>query len=108
VLNKLSGWKRVGLVLSVLWALGSFLYVRNIQITRADQLYEWAWRGCINGDYSKFSACLDEFSYQRALTTTAYWPDVAFYALAPIVAAWLACWIGIRTYRWVREGFRSL
>lgn len=40
---RVNGWQRVGIVLSVLWAIGAAIFVRNAQVQNADSLYKMQW-----------------------------------------------------------------
>ncbi|SRR5713101_3147421 len=40
---RLTGWQRVGILLSVVWALGAGIYMRNADVERADNFAKFAY-----------------------------------------------------------------
>ena len=101
---RLNGWQRIGLVLSVLWALGAAMHERNKQVYAAHELFQSQYRMCLE-QADAVKNCHDNVSLQVAMDDTAYWPDVAFYAFSPVIAGWLVVLITLRTFRWVSVGF---
>ncbi len=100
---RLNGWQRIGLVLSVLWALGAAIHERNKQVDAAHELFQSQYRMCL--EQADAAKNCDNVSLQVAMDATAYWPDVAFYAFGPVMAGWLVVLITLRTFRWVSVGF---
>jgi hypothetical protein len=101
---RLNGWQRIGLVLSVLWALGAGIHERNKQANAANELFQSQYRMCLE-QADPVKNCNDTVSLQAAMDATAYWPNVAFYAFGPVIAGWFVVLITIRTFRWVSDGF---
>ena len=102
---RLNGWQRMGLVLSVLWALGAAIYERNEQVKSADALYQLKAQACFTGQADTTKECLNKVSLQDAMDATANWADVAFYAFGPVIAGWIVTLIAISTFRWISAGF---
>ena len=100
-----NGWQRVGVVLSVLWAIGAAIYIRSAQVQSADSLFKMEFSTCLNEQGSTIEACSNTVSLQHAMDITADWPDVAFFAFAPVIAGWLVAYIALKTFRWVKTGF---
>jgi hypothetical protein len=101
---RLNGWQRIGLVLSVLWVIGSAIHERNKQVNAAHELFQFQYRMCLEKADS-MKKCGDTVSLQAAMDATASWSNVAFYAFGPVIAGWLVALISIRTFRWVSDGF---
>jgi hypothetical protein len=101
---RLNGWQRIGVTLSVIWAVGAFIVTRNSQLRGKNSLYEQLSQTCFLGDRASLDKCLSDAS-ENAMHSTTYWPDVAFFAVAPPLAAWLIAYIGVLTVRWVGKGF---
>jgi hypothetical protein len=79
---RLGGWTRIGIVASVLWALGA---------GGAAFYAQWkAVSGCPSCPFNSLSGCL----------TVA-----ALAAFVPLLFFWLLAWVIRATYRWVRRGF---
>ena len=102
---RLNGWQRIGVVLSVLWALGAAIYERNEQVKSADTLYQLKAQTCFTDPADIAKDCLDKVSLQDVSHATANWSDVAFYAVGPVVVGWLVALIALSTFRWIRAGF---
>lgn len=101
----LNGWYRIGVVLSVLWALGTSISIRNDQIQRADALYKDQYHTCSLSSPTNLNYCDETVSLQAATHATANWMDVAFYSLAPILLAWCLALVSVKTFKWIKTGF---
>jgi hypothetical protein len=101
---RLNGWQRIGLVSSAVWALGAALHIRNEQVNAAEDMFQFQYRMCLD-QANPVKNCSHTVSLQAAMDATAYWPDVAFYAVGPVIAGWFIVLITISTIRWVSDGF---
>ena len=102
---KLNGWHRIGIVLSVLWALGAFISIRKYQINLADALYRDQYHNCSISGPTNMSYCDETVSLQAAMDATANWVDVAFYSLFPVVVGWILVLVSVKTIKWIKNGF---
>ena len=102
---KLIGWHRIGLVLSVLWALGASISIRNDQIQRADSLYRDQYHTCSLSSPNSLTFCDETVSLEAAMHATANWMDVATFSLAPILLAWCLALVSVKTFKWIKMGF---
>ena len=115
-MNRLTGWQRIGIVLSILWCLGVLGFA-------AKAYYEYSQEAAIEASNAeclatarkgpsaeeKEKACgtlppRSEASAQGGAPTS---PVPGFLALLffPIVVSWLLVYVGMWTTRWVRAGF---
>jgi hypothetical protein len=119
---RLNGWQRIGIVLSVVWAVGAFIYARDAAENRAEEFARSAYQICFDnarrvlGDESDPSAqshydaalngCYAELQRTRAVWLAGSWGDAAITALVPIPVAWLLAWGLVALVRWIRRGFQ--
>jgi hypothetical protein len=115
--RKLSGWKRIGIVASVVWAVGGFIWANNNALSRND----WIIRNkieCKAESYQRSSQGLQpgpgdltadecETRYNKIWEKAIqhHWEEAAIFALVPIPFAWIIGWGLISIVRWVRAGF---
>jgi hypothetical protein len=97
---KLNGWHRIGVVLSVLWAIVAFCWTRSIQVKNGHELF----RSCL---YKTTSYC-ENISLQSALDETANWTDVTFFSLFPIVIGWILAFLSVKVFKWIKTGFEKI
>jgi hypothetical protein len=114
---RLSGWQRVGIIASVLWALGAGLVTRIHDARHAQQEYEFVYNTCIDqkraqqADSTKplsketVSECQKEGGELYQLVLASSWENVAIVALVPIPLGWLLVYAVVWIWRWVRRGF---
>jgi hypothetical protein len=106
---RLSGWQRIGIVASALWAIGAGLVTRLNDARGANLSYRVAYDTCREREkaqqHNDFSVCHEEGwkAYQLSLADS--WEDVAIVALVPIPFGWLLAYIVVGVWRWVRRGF---
>jgi hypothetical protein len=104
---RLNGLQRIGVVLSILWAIGAAIYIRSAQVKNANLLFQLEFRACLNERNTSNEICSNRISLQNAMDATAYWPDVAFFAFGPVIIGWLVALITLKTIRWVKTGFSN-
>jgi hypothetical protein len=107
MLEQLSGWQRVGVVLSMLWiAWGVWFY--------ADQQSEHALRmAAIDQDLCFYEKQNDPARDCNNVWTSSYnrfykvkGVDLALVALGPVLGGWLIAWLAFATFKRVRAGLR--
>ena len=105
-MKKLNGWQRIGIITSVLWAVGSFFYVRSDQVKFAREWYQALLKTCYSSTEDR-AACLDEAARQHSnlIGSPAQFIDAFGTALVPVILAWILIPLIIKIYNWVREGF---
>jgi hypothetical protein len=100
---RLNGWQRIGIVLSVIWAIGGGIWGNNLGIHEGD----WVIRRleyCLARETDP-APCHAEFDkyYPRAIAT--HWASAAIVGLVPIPLVWLMIYGLIGLWRWIRRGF---
>jgi hypothetical protein len=110
----MSGWQRIGVVISVLWLVGLPVYVLNDNNQRVyNNVLD-----CITPEKLAGGATFDQVLQRCHAVYGPYlsWGDLARFfrdnvemstgfLLGPIILLWLVGWIVLGTVRWVRRGF---
>jgi hypothetical protein len=104
----MNGWKRIGIILSVLWVVIGGIWTRTVI---GDYLTKGAWSQldwCVKYS-SKDKDCYAEFhdNFQRDLTDGGINIQNASFTFGPLLLAWVLCYIIARLTRWVAAGFRQ-
>ena len=104
---RLNGWQRIGIVLSIVWAVGAAIHTRN------DELDTWK-RGtsldytlCMAGKQVDWPKCLAELTATLKKGSDPYWSNIAFAAFGPVLAGWIVAYLLLWIFRWVRRGFET-
>jgi hypothetical protein len=92
---RLNGWQRIGIVASVIWAIGAPIYMDSAAERDADEKFSWV--QC----FQRASRAYE--SVPRYHFTSA---NGAFVALAPIPVGWLIAYALVYLVRWIRAGFK--
>ena len=91
---KLNGWQRIGIALSILWAVVAGIHTRNDDVDRAENFVKFAYKVCSDGKMvahdTDLSSCEKEKAVQRETWMKDSDKNVAFAALAPIPFGWIA------------------
>jgi hypothetical protein len=104
------GWARLGIVLSVVWAVVVFFYVRNSDLERAGKVSNLTYSTCSDAKAAAKSYDFEECSKEASRTYLSMdpGPSNAFVgALLPLPFMWLAVWLVVAVVRWVVRGFRA-
>jgi hypothetical protein len=134
---RLNGWQRIGIVLSVVWAVGATIYAHHVAFASAEQLGDGVYHACFDvafsrylaecqreggaapsecpSAYSRYDAALDSCYARKTQLMTAQlkgaWLGAMLEALVPIPIVWLL--VGLLAYvlaglvRWIRAGFNA-
>jgi hypothetical protein len=102
---RLTGWQRVGIVLSVVWAIGGAFWGNQIGLSQGDWTVA-AYRVCLDtrGDDA---ACSTEFHRAFTAAVSDHWTVAIIVGLAPIPLGWLAVYTLVGVGRWVKRGFKK-
>ena len=105
----LNRWQRIGIVVSLIWILGSVIYVRSFQVETAGVLFDFVLRTCneLTSAVQERDKCIDD-----AVTKYTNWlsiksvdlENIALASLGPVIAGWLLIFLSIRIVRWVNAG----
>jgi len=108
---KLNGWKRIGIVASIVWILGAGIYTLkatgNTDEKRASEIIQ----SCIEGGpYTKEfdDACGRRGADYLRETGTSEWVEAASVALIPVPLGWGLTYLILFLVRWIRRGFVPL
>ena len=109
---RLKHWVRIGIVLSVVWMVGSAVHTYNGYVERADNFVKLAYEACASSKQIKndtdLSSCEVERKAHRTTWMAGSGEGAAFVALAPLPFAWLAVFILVYMIRAQIVGFRAV
>lgn len=118
---KINGWQRIGIVASLLWALGAGVYERNKTLENATNYYLSVTTD-LCPQIAKDTVAVDETehaSYLKCLIKTAKEAEsmkaltgesilkLLPFSFVPVVAGWLLAYLSLMTFRWIRVGFAA-
>lgn len=110
-MNKLNGWLRICVVLTVLWVLGAGLYTNKMVGDQGMKTSMVVYTLCLNqGAQSKeldAKDCSQKSNEAYDLAVQHRLQDVLGIALIPVPIFWLIGFIIFRVYRWVKKGFAA-
>lgn len=108
--SALSGWMRIGVVLSMLFFLFSSWYGLGVwadDVDRLDSMYRTTCNRKHKNDVVEWSKCQD-FARDEAIRVirprSVY---VLGYAIFPLVSFWIFAFISGKIARWIAVGFRK-
>jgi hypothetical protein len=104
MMQRLGGWQRLGLIISVCWVVGSFIVLRFYTYRQGISSAN-AFVGLCTSAGKPFDQCWTEIDEYRRIATEVYWPPLLIVSLGPLPLFWLLGWAIIRTTRWIRAGF---
>jgi hypothetical protein len=110
---KLSGWKRIGIVASILWILGAGAHTYDSEMSSSSDMIASIHVECdsnlagMTGEdrTAAFDKCNKEAedSLARALTNARL--TAAFIAFVPVPLGWGFAYLILFAIRWIRRGF---
>jgi hypothetical protein len=109
---RLNRWVWVGILFSVIWAVGAAVYTHNDDAERADHFVKYAYNVCtssktINHD-NDMSSCDAERKTNLKTWMEGSNKGAAFVALAPIPLAWFVVFVLVYVVRAQIIGFRAV
>jgi hypothetical protein len=99
---RLNAWQRVGIVVSIVWAVAAAICQRNADVERAQDFVKYAFKVCTDAQSLSRdkdpAGCSQESETHRAIWLAGSWSNVALVSLVPIAFGWLAVYtiVGIR------------
>jgi hypothetical protein len=105
---RLSGWQRLGLVLSVAWVIG-FVGINRVWVTRkAAAAYSYALQTCrAHEDVAERLGCSQAADAIFNSDIKPRWAPLLLAAAWPVPLLWMLGWLAIWAGRWVRQGFEQ-
>jgi hypothetical protein len=122
---RLNGWHRIGILISVIFMIGSAFYQRLEQAELEILRHRVAYLGksiCVENARANIpappagfvldaeTACIND--YEKAIDgifafTNIKMMDIIYHAIFPVLAAWIIAYFLIFTFRWIRRGFEG-
>lgn len=107
--RRLGGWTRVGIIASIVWAVGAWFYWTEHLATVASDAYGFSARICYSIQNSRpqpdYAKCHAEAGQYMDTMMTGRREEPVVLALLPIPFAWLIVYLIVKVWRWVRAGF---
>jgi hypothetical protein len=109
--NHTRGWRRIGVILSVIWFVGFGLYAWTDSTTQSSNFYKASLSVCYglskpaDGDRCKNEATA--LFKQEADKRWEQFPLFLAFDLATVAVGWLLVWAVVALVRWVGRGFSS-
>ena len=105
---RLSGWQRLGVVLTLIWLAG-FVSVNRFWAThKAAANYSYALQACLrHQDVSERLGCSQAADAVFNSETKPRWGRLLLAAAWPVPLFWMLGWLAIWAGRWVRDGFEE-
>jgi hypothetical protein len=103
---RLNGWQRIGIVLSMLWAVVGGLWGNHIDIQEGGAIPIAHYKWCISQPDYDDDECSHTFDEEYAAGVRGHWALPAIVGLVPIPVAWLLVYIVVWTVRWIGRGFQ--
>ena len=112
-MRKLKMWQRLGIVISLLWIIGGGLWQRTSDVSRASNMAQSQYQPCsetasqlTSGATAANEKCMSESLKTFNIFLEGSWGNVAFFAVGPVLLAWLLAYLTLWTTRWVLAGRR--
>ena len=106
---RLNGWQRIGIIASVVWAIGAPIYLDHAAEQKAWEWFRASYEICRSNPGNDGNTCsemasraYDNVSRYRFFADTG---NVAFVSLVPIVLGWLLAYALVYLVGWIRAGF---
>jgi hypothetical protein len=108
---RLNGWKRIGVVISVIWLLGAFMHTYNTETKEYWDREGPLRTACINANESRKAQGWETFDCNKSYSDA--WAAfkkqtiilAAAVAVVPIPFGWLFVYLIIGITRWIKVGF---
>jgi hypothetical protein len=107
MVNKFKGWQRFGIVASVVWLVGSFMFflgrATEVGVTAASSIYAM----CVAA-VPRVKDCSAELTRNVQLFTSNRWAEATINAVVPLLLIWLFIYIAMRVNRSIAAGRLSI
>jgi hypothetical protein len=105
----MNGWKRIGIILSVLWVVVGGLWVRGKVMDDMGFLAKFELDNCTTYLHpDDTNQCYANFDAMWQHDVPNLWLNInnAIWTLGPLLLAWLLVYVLVGLTRWVGAGFR--
>jgi len=110
----MNGWKRIGIIVSVVWFLGGGFYAYDSEIHRAENFVAFTHGLCDNNlkvykDLNERDAAFEQCNkgaedvLTEAISSAPF--DGALVGIVPIILGWPIVYLLLFLVRWVKRGF---
>ena len=127
MIRALTGWQRIGVILSALWFVGFGVFLFEHEMSERNSFLDWQLGNCLKIAEMRreplqpddpvhaqimrdLRNCTDRASDFFTEQVGKLWSNIWVLLLvdvATIVLAWLLAWIVVRLVRWVLRGFHK-
>jgi hypothetical protein len=97
-------WQRIAIVVSVLWAIGAWLYTVNSFERDAKLISDRMYDDCVVRRSDTGEDCYSTMKQTNHFQMALGRKQAAARALLPIPLAWMAIWLVNRIVLWIRRG----
>jgi hypothetical protein len=106
---KLNGWKRIGIVASVMWVLGAYTHAFNSEYDSTIKTSTLLSQDCFEraDGQGEWQLCQKQQDEYIAAVYPAEVKWAALFALVPVPLGWGFVYLVLFIVRWVRHGFSS-
>lgn len=112
---RLNGWQRIGIIASVIWLLAGAAIGDKILIDRVNDAQRVSRAECLSQPHPPWPTNEDaknsiQACYEKAWIEITALDEVraaAVFAIGPILFSWVAAYLLLALFRWVRAGFKQ-
>jgi hypothetical protein len=103
---RLNGWQRIGIVLSVVWALVGYFLANAYYSDMAAGYARFSTISCFSTPQINIGECYI-ISEMECLVAAGIWDNAVTASLVPVLLALLIAYAFIGLWRWIRRGFNA-
>lgn len=106
----LNRWQRIGVIISVIWAVGAGISQRTSDIDSANEFSRLSFSICAKSkdlqNDQDLGPCFKEMSKNFDIWIDGKWVNVIYASIIPIPIGWIAVLGLVKLFRWVKAGER--
>ena len=104
---KLNGWRRIGVIVSIIWAIGAAFFERKRQVDSVNELLVTQLNHCSPAFTDECFNLAHKLHSDLIAFGSLRVADILFVSLGPILVGWLTAYLAIKVFFWVKTGFQS-
>jgi hypothetical protein len=106
---RLNGWQRIGIVASVIWAIGAPIYLDQAALQEASAAFSRYYEACRDVPSNDPDQCFQRAGrvYDTVPRYHLLSANGAVAALVPVGLGWLLAYALVYLVRWIRAGFKQ-